>query len=495
MDRTACIDLPAFPLQLLLRREPEWREHPAAVVDEDRPQGKVLRVNERARASGVLPGLRYAAALSLAPGLRAGVVAPREIVSAVEDLCETLRQFTPSVEPDPAEPGVFRLDARGLLPLYGSLDAWAAQVHTGVVRAGFVASLVVGFDRFGAYALARSRRGILVAGSREEERLEARKVRLDRLSLPPRARDALAKLGVRTVGAFADLPLEGVGTRFGAEVHALHRLATGSLGVPLQPDRPDVPEQARFLLDHPETDAGRIEGKVAEMLEPLLVAIGKKGKALGELQMVFRFERLGDHVETLKPATPTLSAKLVTELVRLRLQAVRKLPDGVAEIVLVARETEPLPRQERLFAARGRRDLAAAGRALARVRARLGDDAVVRAVPREAHLPEARFSWEALEELGEASPRPVDEPRLVRRIHTTPVPLPPRERHEPDGWLLRGLEQGPVVRVLGPYVVSGRWWEKPAWRDYHFAETKKGELLWVFYDRAMRRWFLQGRVE
>jgi len=52
-----------------------------------------------------------------------------------------------------------------------------------------------------------------------------------------------------------------------------------------------------------------------------------------------------------------------------------------------------------------------------------------------------------------------------------------------------------VVRVLGPYVVSGGWWDRPAHRDYHFAETKDGEILWLFYDRGTRRWFLQGRVE
>ncbi len=129
------------------------------------------------------------------------------------------------------------------------------------------------------------------------------------------------------------------------------------------------------------------------------------------------------------------------------------------------------------------------------MRAQLGDDADVRAAPRDAHFPEGRFAWERLESLGEARPRVAAEPRLVRRIHVRPVPLPPRERHEPDGWMLRGLDEGPVVRVLGPYVLSGGWWEKPAHRDYHFAETRAGELLWVFYDRGMRRWFVQGRVE
>ena len=71
MDRMACIDLPAFPLQLVLQRRPEWKDHPVAVVDHDRPQGKILWINERARAFRILPGMRYAAGLSLAAGLRA----------------------------------------------------------------------------------------------------------------------------------------------------------------------------------------------------------------------------------------------------------------------------------------------------------------------------------------------------------------------------------------------------------------------------------------
>ena len=45
------------------------------------------------------------------------------------------------------------------------------------------------------------------------------------------------------------------------------------------------------------------------------------------------------------------------------------------------------------------------------------------------------------------------------------------DRAGPLATLLRGLEQGPVMRVLGPYVVSGEWWNKPVHRDYHFAET------------------------
>ena len=76
MDRLACANLPAFPLQLLLKRHPEWAVYPVAVVAEDKPQASILWVNEKARRAGVLSGFRYAAGSSLAPDLRAGMVPP-----------------------------------------------------------------------------------------------------------------------------------------------------------------------------------------------------------------------------------------------------------------------------------------------------------------------------------------------------------------------------------------------------------------------------------
>jgi protein ImuB len=88
-----------------------------------------------------------------------------------------------------------------------------------------------------------------------------------------------------------------------------------------------------------------------------------------------------------------------------------------------------------------------------------------------------------------------NERRLVRRIYEKPLPLPPRSRREPDGWLLRGLEHGPVERFCGPYILSGGWWGGGVQREYYFIKMKQGEVHWVFYDRRRRRWFLEGRVE
>jgi protein ImuB len=491
----ACVDLPGFPLQLLLRRHPDWRDRAVVVVDTDRPQGRVQWVNERARALRVLPGMRYAAALSLAADLRAGVVPGSEIANAVALLSERLRRFTPRVEPSKEEPGVFWLDARGLERLYASLPEWAQKIRADLGREHLDATVVVGFHRFGTYALARAKRGVLVLAGADDERAAAREVPLDRLELPPTARDTLTTLGISTVGQFAGLPSEGIDTRFGPEVHRLHRLAAGELLVPLQPERSDPPPMRRLALDYAERDAGRLIEAIERLLRPLLDEVAAKGRALSELKIGFRFERLGDHLESLRPASPTLDDRLLVELIRLRLEAVRKLPDAVNEIVLLAQATEATPRQLHLFATQARRDPEAANRALARVRAHLGDATVVRARLRDGHLPEGRFTWEPLDGIAEAVPRTGEAGRLVRRIQTRPIPLPPRERHEPDGWMLRGLEHGPVFRVMGPYIVSGGWWRHPVHREYHFAETQRGELLWVYYDRPRRRWFLHGRIE
>jgi protein ImuB len=121
---------------------------------------------------------------------------------------------------------------------------------------------------------------------------------------------------------------------------------------------------------------------------------------------------------------------------------------------------------------------------------------VVKAELRDGHLPASRFEWSPLASLPEKRSIPRSSGRsLVRRIYETPVVLPPRSRHEPDGWLLRGLEFGPVRDFLGPYILSGGWWRRTVEREYYFVKMQQGDVFWVFFDRQRRRWFLEGRVE
>jgi protein ImuB len=185
----------------------------------------------------------------------------------------------------------------------------------------------------------------------------------------------------------------------------------------------------------------------------------------------------------------------------------------VTEIELKAEGCPATHEQLRFFAERPTRDLDAANRALARLRAEFGDEVVVRAKLTDGHLPEARFTWEPLTRVKlprsdlnglnglncstASREKQAACGMLVRRIMAKPMPLPSgphRTTHE-DGWLLLGPKYGTVDKLSGPYVFSGGWWNREIHREYYFAETRRGDLLWVYYDRVRRRWFLQGWIE
>jgi len=495
VDRLACVDVPVLPLQLLLREHADWRTAPVAVVAEDRPQAELLHVNEAARRAGVLPGQKYSTALGLTRELRAGVVSAAQIDATVHALALRLRRHSPDVEPQEAGAGVFWVDAKGLDRLHPSREAWAHGIAGDLRDAGFEATIVVGFTRFGTYAVAKSGRGVKVFAAALDEDAAMRGVALRRLDLEPEVRDRLHALGVRTVGDFLRLPAGGLRSRFGESVQRLHHLAAGKTWAPLVPLEYKEPYQQQEDLEAPDSDAVRLLFLVKRLLDALLAQLVRRSEALVELTLHLVLDDHREHVERLRPAAATLDGVLLVGLVRLRLETL-KLTAGVVELRLSAEGVRATAEQIALF--RGsRRDLQAAHRAFARLRAELGEDVVVRAALRDGHLPTARFTWEVIDALPEAWPAPRDvAPRpLVRRLHAKPVPLPPRPRQEPDGWLLRGLEHGRVERLDGPYVVSGGWWSGRILRDYYYAHTSRGEILWIYYDRRRCRFFLEGRVE
>lgn len=496
MERLACVSVPALPLQIALQGHPDWRPRPVVVVAEDRPQSPIMWVNGRARKAGVVPGLSYASALSLAPDLRAEAVAPDRVARATETLAARLRAFSPDVEPSFDEPGVFWANIAGLHRLYPSLDAWAGAVRADLAGAGFTAVVVVGFTRFGTYAAARVARSVRVFADPHDEHDEAGRVPLGRLAtIPPETLDALHLLGVRSVGALLRLPAEGLLERFGPALYRLHRLATGDLRVPLQPKTPPDPIQRSVRFDDPETDANGLLFLIKRLLHPMLAALAARGQALAALDVRLRPDRSPWRAERICPAALTLDAVQILDLVRLRLESV-ELTAGVIEVDLEVHGQPATPEQMQLFAEHQQRDLDAGNRALARLRAELGDGAVVRAVLRKGHLPEARFGLERLERLQIPRPRQTEMPALVRRVYSRPQALPPAPRpsHD-DGWLISGVVRGSVADQAGPYILSGGWWVREVRRDYYFVETRRGEVLWVYYDRRRRGWFLHGRVE
>lgn len=499
MDRLACVDLPAFSLQILLQRHPDWRGWPSAVVSRDSPQGKILATCAKGKKRGIQPGQSYAAGLALVPELRAGCLSPAEIEKETKVVCTRLGNFSPHVEPSREEQGVFWVDAGGLDKLHGSPESWAAAMGSDLRESGFVSSVVVGYSRFGTFALARNHQGTAVLGSPEEEVAATSQVPLSRLGLPPSSLAGLLQLGLGTVGDLLRLPPTGLLERFGSLVHRLRCLAGGDLFTPLQPLSADEPPCEKLYLDDPESNALRLTFLVKRLLSHVIRTAAERHEHITGLELTLVLDRhQGNRIERLRTAAPTLDETQMIDLVRLRLDSV-KLPVGATEIWLRAETTPASPRQLHLFPAHPHRDLEAADRALARLRAEFGTAAVVRAKMREGHLPEARFSFEPLDHLRlpkPALPHQTPAPlRLVRRIFTKPIPLQTRPVVGPRGCHLLGMGEAPACRITGPYIISGGWWIREVHREYHFAETETGKILWVYFDKKRRSWFLQGEVE
>lgn len=505
--RLACAHLPAFPLQVLLRARPELHGAPVAVLARPGPQGEVQWANRDARRRGVVRGMRCATARGLVPELHAEPVPEDTLKAAEDELLRALLRRSPRVEPCLDPRGAFWLDPSGLQRLLGDLSTWAAGLRDELLALGYAAGVAVGFQRFHTLALAREapRKDPLVLASPAEEAARAGEVALAGLDLPPVLLDTLHKLGVTTLGAFLALPAAELRARLGPAAAALHARASGREWAPLRPVLPDEPARAEVEIDPPDDDRERLLFALKEPIARLLRQVAAEGDALAILRLTLELDHAAPAAFTLEPAAPLQDDETdllqLLDLLRLRLAA-QELPAPVTRARVLGLGARASAEQLALLRGRGR-DLKAAARALARVRAAFGDHSVTRASLRPAHLPEASFAWEPVSSVTcpNAQDLPANHhealaaPPLCRRILPRPLPLPPRDDDAEDWLAASGLVRGAVARMNGPYRVSGGWWAREVERDYYFAETTCGDIAWLFYDRPRARWFLHAVLD
>lgn len=479
--RMACIDIPEFLFQWMVGQQPDWAQQPLALVKNYKPTALLLEVNGRAQALGLRPGMRYAEALAQVPELQARPVPPLRRAEIRDEMVERLRAYSPSIEPCTRNAGVLYAALGGLLGLYPSWESWAKAVLQGLQRAGYLASVVLGFSRIGTLAVARSQpplRFRLLGSPVQEEELAA-SVPLWKLGIPARLGQALQQLGVERLGPFLKLSGESLLERFGREAFEFHRRACNERWDPLQSQPEPHFWEARQGLEYGERDGQRLLLVCEQLLLPLLRQLYLRRRAVRRMHWSFHTsDAMVQH--ELGLTSPGLEPAQLLELLRLRLES--QPPGQVFEVELWLEDTEGPPEQLELFCQQSRRELQAANRALDRLRAELGPEAVVQARLCEGHLPSASFRWEPLGEL-RGRPAPAvqgPQPCVLRRIWGQPQPqVAPR----------------PEQRLGGPYRLSGGWWHREIQRDYYYVEGPRGELFWSYYDSRRRAWFREGRLE
>ena len=485
MDRMACVNVPCILIQILLREHPEWRSHPTAVVTEDKPLGTIVETNRAARQAGIRPGMRYSTALSLISELRAGVISQDTVSAGRELMFKRFTRFSPEIEPSRFEPGIFWLNADGLTRLFSSLSHWTTQIETDLNTLGFSVRIAVGFTRFGTFAAAKTTRASIIFLSREEERTYCMQTPLTILPLSHKTLARLRNLGVCTIAAFLRLPRHGVRLRFGSETERLYLFASDDSTVPLQPARLREEMVLEKLIPHETTNRAHLLPSIEEMLDRLLEDAKEHDERIREISLALHTENDHRIIEMIRPAEPTTQRTFLVQLIGLRLENVA-LTTPVVRIKMSAERIVTADAQLNLFRAPSRRNLAEGARAFALIRAELGNDAVQIARVAQEHLPERQFEWTTMDRPVYPKNEPDSPPqwKLVRRVFPEAVPLLPVHAES-----LLANHRG------GPYVVAAEWWKHDTEREYHFVETKRGRILWIYHDRLRSCWMVQGFVE
>jgi len=493
MKRVSCVLLPRLPLQIVLRNKPHWQGAPIAVVDDEGPAGRITQLNTLAKKSRLRIGMRQTVARDLLPNLHTALVSPEEAAEVTQELRSALQTFSPRVEPAD-EAGIFHIDPEGLRRIYGGYRTWATCVHRYLRARHWKSSVTVGFHRHRATAVAMTRDGVTVLESADQERELANQTPLRELGLSGEICESLTALGIETLGDFLIVPVGELHSRFGEEARALHDLFAEDLQLPIQPHAFDEPARISFQVDPPDEDQTRLLFAIKGALHSLLHQVRARAEAVHSLELTLHLERAPIHRERIEPASPTLDLMLVLELIRLRLGET-KLQGAVEEVELLANTVRAHAEQEALPGHQSRRDMSAAHRALDRIRAAYGEQSVTKATVREAHLPEASFRWEPIQHARTSEQARVSPlSSMVRRVYSRPKPLPARLPMEPEAGPSLARDHS-IEHMYGPYRVSGGWWKRLVERDYYYAETDHGDLLWLFYDRPRKRWFLHGVLD
>src|SRR5436309_10985822 len=165
----ACIYIPDFPVEALLRAEPELRGQSVAVLEGKAPLQKVFAVNESAHRAGVELGMTKLQ-VEACTGL---TLRPRSLLqeeSAHAALIDCAQSFSPRVEDTACDTII--LDVAGLEQLFGPVSKLARDIAQRASDLGLEANVAIAPNPDAAVLAARGFSGVtVISEGREAEHL------------------------------------------------------------------------------------------------------------------------------------------------------------------------------------------------------------------------------------------------------------------------------------------------------------------------------------
>ena len=344
----ACIFIPDFSVQAIIRFEPELRTRSVAVLTGRPPLEKVVALNERARQSGAELGATKSQ-LEAWENLMLRARSESQEKSAHAALLDCAQSFSPEVED--TSPGTVLLNLAGLEPLLGPLPTIARDLARRVSQIGLEASIAVAANPDAALLAARGFPGItLIFEGREAEQLGNLPVDVlletfsSTVEEATRCVETFDRWGIRKLRALAALPEVPVSERLGQQGIRLQKLARGAVSRNLRVLEPQLIFAESVELEYPIVLLEPLAFLLNRMLEQVCARLSSRALAVQELHLNLELaatlpNACASFNRKLRLPTPMLDAKVFLKLLQLDLQA---HPPG-APIVKIHLSADPAP--------------------------------------------------------------------------------------------------------------------------------------------------------
>ncbi|MEM7431788.1 MAG: DNA polymerase Y family protein [Pseudomonadota bacterium] len=471
-----CAYLPNLPL------EASGADGSARVIVEDqRGIHRVLQANSAALAAGVMAGQSSNAALALLPDLIIEERCPLREQQALEQLAAWLETFSSMV--NIAGPNLLLLEIAGSLRLYGGLECLRQKLVDGFKQHGMSVSLAIAPTPLTATWLARAGRRVCIRDAANITRA-LREIPVTCLEWPVATCEALAGMGVKTIGECLRLPRDGFARRFGPQRLLELDRALGRLPDPRTSWR--APE--RFCADIEMTEEQSNSERLLTICEQLLQSMQRflVTRQLATQQLRFSFFHLR------APATQLIvggagfdhRAEHWLDLLRIRFERVA-LPEPVIAIRLEGGRHQAMQSGSASLALQGNATRPSRWYSMSqlaeRLAARLGRQSIQSVSTVAEHRPHR--AWQAQTAAGVVTGWSNRPDSMSRPLWLLP---------EPAVLTAQGFQL-----LNGPERLETGWWDNDGIaRDYYTALNPHGHHLWVFRDRTRQadahHWFLHG---
>jgi protein ImuB len=514
----ACLFVPDFPLQAVVRLEPELQGKAVAILAGAPPITKLFAVNREARNLGVETGMTRTQAEAFV-GVTWRWRSLSQEATAYAALLDCAWTISPRVEDGARAEGqdfsdTVVLDLSGCEKLFGSPEKIANDLRRVAAEVGFRTNVAVAGNPLAAISAARGFSGVMVIPAGEEARCLGT-LALEALHLPFGFVETLKRWGVYTCADFAGLPEVGVVERLGQEGLRWWRLARGAAPQPLI-----AKEFPATFEEHLDLDAP------VELLEPLLFVLNRLLEQLcarlrmhilfiGEIQVSLKLERHDSrnkeslfHIRRIHLPVPGRDSKLLLKLLQLDLEAhPPSLP--VTTVRVAVTPVKARSRQLGLFLPLSP-DPERLEITLAKIQGMVGEGRVGVPVLLDSHAPnsfrQSRFVLPELREKHASGPR---QTTVAMRIYRPALAVSVEFRNGKPSLLGSGGIRRQILAFAGPWKRKGDWWSETAWsreewdvkvRTLHpkiqaeqSHDSEEEIVLYRIYkDLCTKRWFVEG---